>query len=127
LDDSEKSQHPQRSTFRVNKRDHKILNKNKKNLAKRLKRKNYSDQPEPMFQPGNLHYEMAERGCAVALMTVGQRYLRCGRTSPGGRFGVCCLLTAETGLASFCRETVESGAVRRTGALAGCDYHSRPA
>jgi len=27
-------------------------------------------------------------------------------------------------LASFCRETVESGAVRLAGALAGCDYHS---
>jgi len=28
-------------------------------------------------------------------------------------------------LASFCRETVENGAVRLAGALAGLDYHSR--
>ena len=42
-------------------KDHKILTQNKRKLATRLKRKNYSDQAEPMFQPGNLHYEMAER------------------------------------------------------------------
>ena len=55
----------------MKKRDHKILNKNKKNLAKRLKRKNYSDQPEPMFQPGNLHYEMADRGRAIGFGGIG--------------------------------------------------------
>jgi hypothetical protein len=31
----------------------------------------------------------------------------------------------ESTLASFCRETVENGAVRLAGALAGLDYHSR--
>jgi hypothetical protein len=71
LADSEKSQHPQRRTFRVKKRDHKILNKNKKNLARRLKRKNYSDQTEPMFQPGNLHYQMAERVRAIGFGGIG--------------------------------------------------------
>ena len=49
----------------MKKRDHKILNKNKKNLATRLKRKNYSEQAEPMFRASNLHYEMAERGRAI--------------------------------------------------------------
>jgi len=55
----------------VKKRDHKILNKNKKNLAKRLKRKNYSDQREPMFQLANLHYEMADRGRAIGFGGIG--------------------------------------------------------
>jgi len=55
----------------VKKRDHRILNKFKKKLAKRLKRKNYSDQSKPMFQPGNLHYQIAERGRAVGFGGIG--------------------------------------------------------
>ena len=55
----------------MKKRDHKILNKNKKNLATRLKRKNYSEQAEPMFRAGNLHYEMAERGRAIGFGGIG--------------------------------------------------------
>ena len=55
----------------MNKRNHKILAQNKRKLAKRLKRKNYSDQAEPMFQPGNLHYEMAERGRAIGFGGIG--------------------------------------------------------
>lgn len=55
----------------MKKRDQKILNRNKRKLAKRLKRKNYSDQSEPMFQPGNLHYEMAERGRAIGFGGIG--------------------------------------------------------
>ena len=55
----------------MNKRNHKILAQNKRKLAKRLKRKNYGDQPKPMFQPGNLHYEMAERGRAIGFGGIG--------------------------------------------------------
>jgi Transposase DDE domain group 1 len=55
----------------VKKRDHRILTQNKRKLAARLKRKNYSDQAEPMFQPGNLHYEMAERGRAIGFGGIG--------------------------------------------------------
>ena len=55
----------------MKKRDHKILNKFKKKLAKRLKRKNYADQPEPMFQSGNLHYQMAERSRAIGFGGIG--------------------------------------------------------
>ena len=55
----------------MKKRDHRILNKFKKKLAKRLKRKNYSDQAEPMFQSGNLHYEMAERSRAIGFGGIG--------------------------------------------------------
>ncbi len=55
----------------MKKRDHKILNRNKRKLARRLKRKNYSNRAEPMFQPGNLHYEMAERGRAIGFGGIG--------------------------------------------------------
>jgi hypothetical protein len=55
----------------VKKKDRKILTRNKRKLATRLKRKNYSDQPKPMFQPGNLHYEMAERGRAIGFGGIG--------------------------------------------------------
>jgi Transposase DDE domain group 1 len=55
----------------VKKRDHKILYQDNKKLAKRLKRQSYSDQAEPMFQPGNLHYEMAERGRAIGFGGIG--------------------------------------------------------
>ncbi len=55
----------------MKKRDHKILTQNMRKLAKRLKRKNYSDQAAPMCQPGNLHYEMAERGRAIGFGGIG--------------------------------------------------------
>ena len=55
----------------MKKRDHRILNQNKRKLAARLKRQNYSDQAEPMFQPGNLHYEMAERSRAIGFGGIG--------------------------------------------------------
>ena len=56
-----------------------ILRKHKRRIARRLRKKNYSDQPEPMFQGGNLHYEVAERIGAVscggmgAMHTLAQR------------------------------------------------------
>ena len=52
-------------------RDPKILTKNKRKLAKRLRRKNDSDQAKPMFQPGNLHDEMAGRSRAVGFGGIG--------------------------------------------------------
>lgn len=55
----------------MKKRDHKILYQDNKKLAKRLKRQSYSDQAEPMFQPGNLHYEMAERSRAIGFGGIG--------------------------------------------------------
>ena len=41
-----------RSTFQVNKRDHKIYLRDKKNLESRLARKQFEDQPNPMFRDG---------------------------------------------------------------------------
>jgi hypothetical protein len=55
----------------VKKRDHNILTQDKKKLAKRLKRKNYADQPEPMFQPANLHYQMSERRRGIGFGGIG--------------------------------------------------------
>ncbi len=41
--------------------DSKILNHRKQNLEKRLERKQYSEQPDPLLKAQNIHYEMAER------------------------------------------------------------------
>jgi hypothetical protein len=55
----------------VNKRDHKIYQKDKQNLEIRLDRKHYEDQPDPMFQDSNLHYEIAERTRAIGYGGIG--------------------------------------------------------
>ena len=55
----------------MKKTDHTILTRCKRKLTARLKRKNYSDQPQAMFQPGNLHYEMAGRGRAIGFGGIG--------------------------------------------------------
>jgi hypothetical protein len=54
-----------RSTFQVNKRDHKIYLRNKHNLSGRLVRKQHEDQPDPMFKDSNIHYQIAERTRAI--------------------------------------------------------------
>jgi len=51
--------------------DHEILCKDKSNLEKRLERKNYEDQPKPIFQRSNIVYEMAERVRAIGYGGVG--------------------------------------------------------
>ena len=55
----------------MKKRDHKILNQHNKKLAKRLKRRSYADQPEPMFQAANLHYEMSGRSRGIGFGGIG--------------------------------------------------------
>ena len=55
----------------MKKRDHRILTQDKKKLAKRLKRKTYSDQPKSMFQPANLHYEMSARSRGIGFGGIG--------------------------------------------------------
>ena len=49
----------------------KILRHRKQRIQRRLQPKNFSDQPKPMFQGGNLHYEMAERVGAVSCGGIG--------------------------------------------------------
>jgi hypothetical protein len=60
-----------RSTFQVNKRNHKTYCRDKQNLEKRLERKHYEDQPKPMFKDSNITYEIAERIRAIACGGIG--------------------------------------------------------
>jgi len=55
----------------VNKRDHKIHLRDKKNLESRLERKQFEDQPSPMFKDGNAHYEIADRTRAIGFGGIG--------------------------------------------------------
>ena len=48
-----------------------ILRQRKQRIQRRLQPKNFSDQPKPMFQGGNLHYEMAERIGAISCGGIG--------------------------------------------------------
>lgn len=52
-------------TFRMKRSDRKILRSRKAPIERRLARKNFSDQPQPMLLGGNVHYAMAERAGAV--------------------------------------------------------------
>ena len=55
----------------MNKRNHRILRRDKRNLDKRLERRQYADQPKPMFQGGKIVYEMAERVRAIGYGGIG--------------------------------------------------------
>ncbi len=60
-----------RSTFQVNKRDHKIYLRDRQNLETRLMRKRYEDQTDPMFKDSNIRYELAERTRAIGFGGIG--------------------------------------------------------
>lgn len=53
------------------KKYNKILRKKKRKIAKRLKRKQWEDQERPMFTAKNIHYEIAEKGQAIACGGIG--------------------------------------------------------
>jgi hypothetical protein len=55
----------------VNKRDHKILLRDKQNLDARLERKQFEDQPNAMFKDGNIQYQIAERTRAIGYGGIG--------------------------------------------------------
>jgi hypothetical protein len=55
----------------VNKRNHKIYLRDKQNLETRLARKQFEDQPDPMFKDSNLHYQIAERTRAIGFGGIG--------------------------------------------------------
>jgi hypothetical protein len=55
----------------VNKRNHKILLRDKQNLDTRLARKQYEDQPDAMFKDANIHYQIAERTRAIGCGGIG--------------------------------------------------------
>ncbi len=52
-------------------KDTKILSKRKQKLAKRLERKQWSEQPKPLLKAGNIHYEMADRIRAIDCGGIG--------------------------------------------------------
>ena len=56
-------------------KDTKILNKRKENLAKRLERKQFPEQPKPFLRAQNIHYEMAERVRAIECGGIGAFHL----------------------------------------------------
>jgi len=59
----------------VNRRYPKILRNRKQRIERRLKPKNWEDQPRPMFQTSNIHYEMADRTAAMNCGGIGAMHL----------------------------------------------------
>ena len=53
----------------------KILRNRKQRIERRLKPKNWEDQPRPMFKASNIHYEMAERTAATNFGGIGAMHL----------------------------------------------------
>jgi len=59
----------------VKQKDTKVLNGRKRNLAKRLKRKQFPEKTKPMLRAQNIHYEMAERVRAIGCGGIGAFHL----------------------------------------------------
>ena len=59
----------------MNRRYPKILRNRKQRIERRLKPKNWEDQPRPMFQASNIHYEMADRTAAMNCGGIGAMHL----------------------------------------------------
>jgi hypothetical protein len=59
----------------VKEKDIRILHQRKQNLEKRLKRKQYPEQPNPLLRAQNIHYEMAERVRAIDCGGIGAFHL----------------------------------------------------
>jgi len=55
----------------VNKLKHKILAKRKRQIEKRLERRNWEDQERPMFKGSNIHYELDVRDKGIACGGIG--------------------------------------------------------
>jgi hypothetical protein len=59
----------------VKPKDTKILNQRKENLTKRLERKQWPEQANPLLRAQNIHYEMAERVRAIECGGIGAFHL----------------------------------------------------
>jgi hypothetical protein len=59
----------------VKQKDTKILNQRKEKLARRLERKQFSEQARPVLRAQNIHYEMAERVRAIECGGIGAFHL----------------------------------------------------
>ena len=59
----------------MKKNNSKILAKRKRKINRRLKRKQWEDQPKPMFSASNIHYEMSGRYKGIANGGIGAIHL----------------------------------------------------
>ena len=59
----------------MKKKDSRILAKRKRDVAKRLKKKQWENQPKPMFTASNIHYEMDGRHKGIANGGIGAIHL----------------------------------------------------
>ena len=66
-----------KTTFRVSRTYPRILRNRKNRIARRLKDRFWTEQPNPMFTASNIHYEMAEKTQAVACGGMGAIHLMC--------------------------------------------------
>jgi hypothetical protein len=55
----------------VNKKNSKILEKRKRNIEKRLRRKGWEGQAKPMFSAKNIHYEVSEKAGGIGVGGIG--------------------------------------------------------
>ena len=60
-----------KTTFRVSRNYPKILRARKRRIQRRLAPRNWTDQPRPMMQGGNIHYELSDKTCATAYGGMG--------------------------------------------------------
>ena len=56
-------------------KNNRILAKHKRKIAKRLKRRQYKNQPKPMSRDSNIHYEMDGRHKGIASGGIGAIHL----------------------------------------------------
>lgn len=54
-----------------------LLRNRKRKLDRRLARKQYENQPRPMFSAGNIHYELADRTQAIGCGGLGAIHMMC--------------------------------------------------
>src|SRR5881397_682063 len=65
----------QQRPFRVNRSYAKILRNRKQRIERRLKPKNWEDQPRPMLKASNIRYEMAPRAQGMNCGGIGAMHL----------------------------------------------------
>jgi hypothetical protein len=60
-----------KESFRVNRKIAKELAQRKRKIRKRLDKRSLPQEPRPMLNPGNIHYEMAERAGGITCGGIG--------------------------------------------------------
>lgn len=64
----------------MNDKDSRILRRCKRKIGRRLARREWADQREPMLAARNIHYEMAERARAIPCGGIGAFHLLARQT-----------------------------------------------